>query len=88
MLKSIQRYGLYYRDRLENICWVLMPSRNRYYGISTPVTKWNYQRRPPKFRKSWQGILFARSGRPGPVLVDITKNAQFDELSLYKMHSN
>jgi acetolactate synthase-1/2/3 large subunit len=36
-----------------------------------------------------KAFYIARSGRPGPVLVDITKNAQFDELSLaIKMHSN
>jgi acetolactate synthase-1/2/3 large subunit len=26
-----------------------------------------------------KAFYIARSGRPGPVLVDITKNAQFDE---------
>jgi acetolactate synthase-1/2/3 large subunit len=52
-------------------------------GISTPVTKWNYQiteasEIPEIMAKAF---YIARSGRPGPVLVDITKNAQFDELS-------
>ncbi|CAL2102903.1 acetolactate synthase/acetohydroxybutanoate synthase, catalytic subunit [Tenacibaculum sp. 190130A14a] len=51
-------------------------------GISTPVTKWNYQitkasEIPEVFAKAF---YIARSGRPGPVLIDITKNAQFDEL--------
>lgn len=51
-------------------------------GISTPVTKWNYQiteasEIPYIMAKAF---YIARSGRPGPVLVDITKNAQFDEL--------
>jgi acetolactate synthase-1/2/3 large subunit len=51
-------------------------------GISTPVTKWNYQvteahEIPEIIAKAF---FIARSGRPGPVLVDITKNAQFDEL--------
>lgn len=51
-------------------------------GISTPVTKWNYQiteasEIPEIMAKAF---FIARSGRPGPVLVDITKNAQFDEL--------
>ena len=51
-------------------------------GISTPVTKWNYQvtkasEIPEILAKAF---YIARSGRPGPVLVDITKNAQFDEL--------
>lgn len=51
-------------------------------GISSPVTKWNYQitkasEIPEIFAKAF---YIARSGRPGPVLIDITKNAQFDEL--------
>ena len=51
-------------------------------GISTPVTKWNYQitkasEIPEIMAKAF---YIARSGRPGPVLVDITKNAQFEEL--------
>lgn len=49
-------------------------------GISTPVTKWNYQitsaaEIPEVIAKAF---YIARSGRPGPVLVDITKNAQFE----------
>ena len=49
-------------------------------GISTPVTKWNYQitkasEIPEIFAKAF---FIARSGRPGPVLIDITKDAQFD----------
>ncbi|GGG46196.1 acetolactate synthase [Croceivirga lutea] len=51
-------------------------------GISTPVTKWNYQitraeEIPEILAKAF---YIAKSGRPGPVLIDITKNAQFDEL--------
>ncbi|WP_299713525.1 biosynthetic-type acetolactate synthase large subunit [uncultured Tenacibaculum sp.] len=50
-------------------------------GISTPVTKWNYQitkasEIPEVFAKAF---YIARSGRPGPVLIDITKNAQFEK---------
>ncbi len=50
-------------------------------GISTPVTKWNYQitkasEIPEIMAKAF---YIAKSGRPGPVLIDITKNAQFDE---------
>ncbi|WP_075343687.1 biosynthetic-type acetolactate synthase large subunit [Tenacibaculum agarivorans] len=50
-------------------------------GISTPVTKWNYQitkasEIPEVFAKAF---YIARSGRPGPVLIDITKNAQFEQ---------
>jgi len=49
-------------------------------GISTPVTKWNYQiteasEIPEIMAKAF---YIAKSGRPGPVLIDITKNAQFD----------
>jgi len=50
-------------------------------GISTPVTKWNHQ-----ITKASQipevlarAFYIARSGRPGPVLIDITKDAQFEE---------
>ncbi|MEM7186840.1 MAG: biosynthetic-type acetolactate synthase large subunit [Bacteroidota bacterium] len=51
-------------------------------GISTPVTKWNHQitcaeEIPEVFAKAF---YLARNGRPGPVLIDITKNAQFEEL--------
>lgn len=50
-------------------------------GISTPVTKWNYQvtraEEIPEIMA--KAFYIAKSGRPGPVLVDITKNAQFDE---------
>ncbi|MBT8284297.1 MAG: biosynthetic-type acetolactate synthase large subunit [Flavobacteriaceae bacterium] len=51
-------------------------------GISTPVTKWNYQiTRAEEIPGIMAKAFFiARSGRPGPVLIDITKNAQFDEL--------
>ncbi|MEL4308485.1 biosynthetic-type acetolactate synthase large subunit [Joostella sp. CR20] len=50
-------------------------------GISTPVTKWNYQiteasEIPEIMAKAF---YIAKSGRPGPVLIDITKNAQFEE---------
>ncbi|MEP1015516.1 thiamine pyrophosphate-binding protein, partial [Maribacter dokdonensis] len=46
------------------------------------VTKWNYQvteasEIPEVMAKAF---YIAKSGRPGPVLVDITKNAQIDEL--------
>jgi acetolactate synthase-1/2/3 large subunit len=60
-------------------------------GISTPVTKWNYQiteasEIPEIMAKAF---YIARSGRPGPVLVDITKNAQFDEFEFsYKKCTN
>ncbi|MDC6363214.1 MULTISPECIES: biosynthetic-type acetolactate synthase large subunit [Flavobacteriaceae] len=50
-------------------------------GISTPVTKWNYQvtraEEIPEIMA--KAFYLAKSGRPGPVLVDITKNAQVEE---------
>ena len=51
-------------------------------GISTPVTKWNYQVTEAKEIPEVLARAFyiARSGRPGPVLVDITKDAQFGML--------
>lgn len=47
-------------------------------NITTPVTKWNYQvtdatEIPAVMAKAF---YIARTGRPGPVLIDITKNAQ------------
>lgn len=47
-------------------------------NITTPVTKWNYQvtdatEIPEVLAKAF---YIAGSGRPGPVLIDITKNAQ------------
>ena len=50
-------------------------------GISTPVTKWNCQvtkasQIPEAIAKAF---YIAKSGRPGPVLVDITKDAQLEE---------
>lgn len=50
-------------------------------GISTPVTKWNHQitkasEIPEVIAKAF---YIAKSGRPGPVLIDITKDAQFEQ---------
>ncbi len=47
-------------------------------NITTPITKWNFQitdanEIPEILAKAF---YIAKSGRPGPVLVDITKNAQ------------
>ncbi len=51
-------------------------------GISMPVTKWNYQITSPDEIPETiaQAFYIAKSGRPGPVLIDITKDAQFGEL--------
>jgi len=50
-------------------------------NITTPVTKWNYQVTDAKEIPEVMAKAFhiARSGRPGPVLVDITKNAQIQK---------
>ena len=50
-------------------------------NITTPVTKWNYQvtdatEIPEVLAKAF---YIAGSGRPGPVLIDITKNAQLQK---------
>lgn len=54
-------------------------------NITTPITKWNYQvtdanEIPEVLAKAF---YIASSGRPGPVLIDITKNAQL-QLFEYK----
>jgi acetolactate synthase-1/2/3 large subunit len=51
-------------------------------NISMPVTKWSFQvtsasEIPAALAKAF---YIARSGRPGPVLIDITKNAQIELL--------
>lgn len=50
-------------------------------NITTPVTKWNYQVTDANEIPSVLAKAFyiARSGRPGPVLIDITKNAQIQQ---------
>lgn len=50
-------------------------------GISMPVTKWNIQvtRAEDIADAIARAFYIAKSGRPGPVLVDITKDAQFGE---------
>src|SRR6187549_2200605 len=50
-------------------------------NITTPITKWNYQvtdatEIPSVLAKAFH---IAGSGRPGPVLIDITKNAQLQK---------
>jgi acetolactate synthase-1/2/3 large subunit len=50
-------------------------------NCTMPVTKWNYQittaaEIPEIFAKAF---FIANSGRPGPVVIDITKNAQIEE---------
>ncbi|MBD3750582.1 MAG: biosynthetic-type acetolactate synthase large subunit [Sphingobacteriales bacterium] len=47
-------------------------------NITTPVTKWNYQVTDASeiAEALAKGFHIAKTGRPGPVLIDITKNAQ------------
>ncbi|MEA4936173.1 MAG: biosynthetic-type acetolactate synthase large subunit [Paludibacter sp.] len=50
-------------------------------GITQPITKWAYQVRKAE-DIPWavaRAFYIARTGRPGPVVLDITKNAQFQE---------
>jgi acetolactate synthase I/II/III large subunit len=52
-------------------------------NITTPVTKWNYQvtdatEIPAVLAKAF---YIAGSGRPGPVLIDITKNVQLQQFA-------
>lgn len=51
-------------------------------GISQPVTKWAHQIRTAEDIPGAVARAFyiAASGRPGPVLLDITKDAQFGEI--------
>lgn len=51
-------------------------------SISMPVTKWNFQITSPEEipHVMAQAFYIAQSGRPGPVLIDITKDAQFGAL--------
>ncbi|MGH1516061.1 biosynthetic-type acetolactate synthase large subunit [Chryseobacterium sp. JK1] len=57
-------------------------------NVTSPVTKWNYQvadanELPEVLAKAF---YIAKSGRPGPVLIDVTKNAQLQPI-LYKGYS-
>ncbi len=54
-------------------------------NITTPITKWNYQvtdatEIPSVLAKAFH---IAGSGRPGPVLIDITKNAQLQKFDYH-----
>jgi len=51
-------------------------------GVSMPVTKWNCQVKKPQDIPEViaKAFYIAKTGRPGPVLVDITKDAQLEKL--------
>jgi acetolactate synthase-1/2/3 large subunit len=58
-------------------------------NITTPITKWNYQvtdasEIPTILAKAF---FIAKSGRPGPVLIDITKNAQLQLVNYQEYES-
>jgi acetolactate synthase-1/2/3 large subunit len=52
-------------------------------NITTPVTKWNYQVTDATEISTVlaKAFFIAKTGRPGPVLIDITKNAQLQMLN-------
>jgi acetolactate synthase I/II/III large subunit len=52
-------------------------------GVSMPVTKWNCQVKKPQDIPDViaKAFYIAKSGRPGPVLIDITKDAQLEKLN-------
>ncbi|MCX6302458.1 MAG: biosynthetic-type acetolactate synthase large subunit [Bacteroidia bacterium] len=52
-------------------------------GVSMPVTKWNCQAKKSEDIPAMVAKAFylATTGRPGPVLIDITKDAQMENLS-------
>lgn len=50
-------------------------------GVSQPISKWSYQIRRAE-DVAWavsRAFFIARSGRPGPVVLDFAKNAQVEE---------
>ncbi len=57
-------------------------------GVSMPVSKWNIQVTRAKDIPAAMAKAFyiAKSGRPGPVLIDITKDAQFGDLEYTYTH--
>ena len=51
-------------------------------GVSQPISKWSYQIRHAE-DVAWavsRAFYIARTGRPGPVVLDFTKNAQVEEI--------
>lgn len=52
-------------------------------GITIPITKWNVQVTSAEELLTVipKAFAVARTGRPGPVLIDITKNAQFEKVT-------
>lgn len=53
-------------------------------GITIPITKWNYQVTTAEelLIAIPKAFAVAQSGRPGPVVIDITKNVQLEEITV------
>lgn len=51
-------------------------------GVTTPITKWNYQitKAEEVAETIAKAFYIANTGRPGPVVIDITKNAQIEKV--------
>ena len=59
-------------------------------GVAQPISKWSYQIRRPE-DVAWavsRAFYIARSGRPGPVVLDFPKNAQTHTTEWQPMHVN
>ena len=59
-------------------------------GVSQPISKWSYQIRHAE-DVAWavsRAFYIARTGRPGPVVLDFTKNAQTEEIDWEPMKCN
>lgn len=57
-------------------------------GVAQPISKWSYQIRRPE-DIAWavsRAFYIARSGRPGPVVLDFPKNAQIDMAEWKPLH--
>ncbi len=59
-------------------------------GVSQPISKWSYQIRHAE-DVAWavsRAFYIARTGRPGPVVLDFAKNAQTEEIDWEPMKCN
>ena len=59
-------------------------------GVSQPISKWSYQIRHAE-DVAWavsRAFYIARTGRPGPVVLDFTKNAQTEKIDWEPMKCN
>ncbi len=59
-------------------------------GVSQPISKWSYQIRHAE-DVAWavsRAFYIARTGRPGPVVLDFTRNAQVEEIVWESMKVN